>query len=150
MTAARQLAAGFALAALLALVGAGTAAATPGTPVTISNTVSFVEGAVDPFTSTGGVVCAAGTVSTPFAVFVGWQSGSKAQILVGKHFVCPDGTFELLLRVTLDFATGDTAGTWSVVSGTGAYDELHGTGRIVGDAFEGGIQDEYAGAMHLD
>lgn len=147
---ARQFAAGFVLAAVAAVAVAAPAAATPGTAMTISNTVTFDEGAVDPFTSTGGVVCAAGTASTPFEVFVGWQSGFKAQILVGKRFVCPDGTFDLLLRVTLDFATRDTAGTWSVVSGTGAYDKLHGAGRIAGDGFEGGIQDEYAGAMHLD
>lgn len=138
------------IAALVVALGVtASASATPSTPVTISNTVMFAN-TVDPFTSTGGVVCAAGTVSTPFEVFVGGQSGFKAQILVGKHFVCSDGTFDVRLRVTIDFSTFDTEGTWSVVSGTGAYDKLHGGGSITGESFPNGVQDEYTGGMHID
>lgn len=75
---------------------------------------------------------------------------------MGKHFVCADGsgTFDLLLRVTLEFTPngfGDTEGTWSVVSGTGDYDMLHGDGTIAGDRQpDGGIQDECTGSMHID
>ena len=137
-------------ASVVALSVTASATATPPTPVTISNSVTFVPNAVDPFTSTGGVVCAAGTVSTPLSLFTGFQSGFKAQILVGKHFVCSDGTFEVLLRVTLDFSSGETHGTWSVVSGTGAYTKLHGGGGINGTPIPSGIQDEYEGEMHID
>ena len=89
-------------------------------------------------------------MSTPFSLFTGFQSGFKAQILVGKHFVCSNGTFEVLLRVTLDFSSGGTHGTWSVVSRTGAFTKLHGGGEINGTEILGGIQDEYEGEMHID
>lgn len=137
----------------LALVAAGTASATSPAPVTFSNTTTLPPGpsVYDPFTSTGNVVCATGSVSTPFELFRGWQSGFKSQLLVGKHFVCSDGTFDVLLRVTLDFATGSTTGTWSVVSGTAAYEKLHGEGRITGErSSPSSIDDEYEGSMHID
>jgi len=139
------------LVSALALAAVPVGSATPRSPVTISNTVTF-DDVPDPFTTTGGILCPSGASGTPFAVFVGGQSGFKAQILVGKHFMCADGsgTFDLLLRVTLDFTTGATDGTWSVVSGTGDYDKLHGGGGIDGTPFAGGIQDEYGGSVHID
>ncbi|HET8752471.1 MAG TPA: hypothetical protein VFM43_08110 [Gaiellaceae bacterium] len=141
---------------VLALVLLGVAlcdtagAATPRS-VTISVT-TVVTDPSDPFTSTGGVLCANGTVSTPFVRFNGAQSGTQEQIHVGKHFVCSNGTFDLLLRVTLDFTTADDSGTWSVVHGTGAYALLHGAGTITGTAIvpSSVIQDEYRGSMHID
>lgn len=143
-----------ALLALLAVAIVSSAAAMPGTPVSISNTVtSFDPGALSDFASTGGVVCASGTVTTQFERFVGWQSNLQSQIRVGKRFACGDGsgTFDLLLRVTLDFGTGDTAGTWSVVGGSGNYAKLHGGGAIHGDRLpDGGIVDVYEGTVHVD
>ena len=140
--------------ALLAVAIVTSAAATPGTPVSISNTVtSFDPGAVSDFASTGGVLCASGTVSNRFERFVGWQSNLHSQILVGKRFVCGDGsgTFDFLLRVTLDFGAGDTAGTWSVVGGSGKYEQLHGGGAIQGERLpDGGIEDVYEGTVHVD
>ena len=86
--------------------------------------------------------------------FIGWQSGFQAaQIILVKHFECPDGSFDVLLRVTLDFATGDTVGTWSVLHGTGAYASLHGAGSLTGDKSDPAdktILDVYIGAMHID
>jgi hypothetical protein len=79
--------------------------------------------------------------------------GSRAQVLVSQRFECPDGSFDVLLRVTLDFATGDTVGTWSVLGGTGAYASLHGAGSLTGDRVEPTdlvIFDTYTGRMHLD
>jgi hypothetical protein len=138
--------------ALLALVVAlpDSAAASPSQPVTITVDTTIAPGAVDPFAATGGVVCETGTVSSPVILFVG-QSPSHAQILVVKHFLCPDGTFDVLLRVALDFQTEDTAGTWSVLDGTGAYVGLHGTGSLVGETLgPTTIRDLYTGVMHLD
>jgi len=141
----------------LVLALAGTAQATPPAPVTMSVTTTIVPPGdpfpSDAFASTGGIVCASGTMSATFDLGVGWQSGDHFQILVGKHVTCSDGTFELLLRVTLDFATGNTWGTWSVQSGTGAYQKLHGAGQVVGTRpFPGSstIDDEYTGSMHVD
>ena len=78
-----------ALLALLAVAIVSSAAATPGTPVSINNTVtSFDPGVLSDFASTGGVVCASGTVTTQFERFVGWQSNLQSQIRVGKRFAC--------------------------------------------------------------
>ena len=139
-----------ALVAVAALVAAGTAGATPPQPVTIAVDTIFVTGNVDKFTSTGGVVCASGEVTTPWILFAGGQSGTHGQLLVAKHFVCPDGTFDAHLRVRLDFETGETEGTWSIVGGDGAYKRLHGGGRIVGDPTETGILDQYGGKLSVN
>jgi hypothetical protein len=144
-----------AFAVVLVVVGAlvlcGAASATTPQPVTMSVTTVFSD-ASDPFTSTGGVVCASGTVSTSFVLFNGAESGTRAQFVVGKHFVCSNGTFDLLLHATSDLSSRDDFGNWSVVSGTGAYALLHGDGTITGTAVVPGvsIDDEYTGSMHID
>ena len=140
-----------ATAAILATLGtAATASAAP--PQAVSITVlTQVEGSGDQFAATGGVVCATGTVSNGPGHFVGGQSTSHAQILLVKEFVCGDGTFDVLLRVNLDFETGETVGTWSVLRGTGAYESLHGAGSIVGERQTGEtILDTYTGRLHVD
>lgn len=132
------------------LATAAPVAASPPQPVTITVLTGFDE-TPDPFDATGDIVCDEGVVSNTFSLFTGWQSNTHAQILVGKHFVCSDGTFDILLRVKLSFATQDTAGTWSVQSGTGAYAGLHGTGTITGDSTgEESILDVFTGSMHID
>lgn len=136
--------------ALAAFVASGAAVASPPLPVTITVNTTVEPGAVDPFTATGGVFCSAGVVSTPITLFVGFQSGSHAQIIIVKHFVCPDGTFDVLLRVDLDFTTFATEGTWSVLSGTGAYAKLHGSGTLTGENMGATILDLYSGSMHID
>ena len=150
MRAVRIGAAIMAIAVMLAMPG-GASAGQP-QPVTITVLTQF-DSFDNPFEATGGVICAAGTVSTVPDRFVGWQSGSLARILQVKSFVCPDGSFDVLLRVTLDFATGDTVGTWSVLSGSGAYASLHGAGSITGDKADPEateILDIYTGGMHID
>ena len=147
----RRLFVGSLIAALIAMLAlAPAAAATPPPPGAITGEATLEPDAVDPVAATGGVVCAAGSVSTPFAKLVGFQSDTHAQILIVKHFVCPDGTFDLLLRVTLDFATGDTVGSWSVLGGSGAYAGLHGSGKLTGDGGETSILDVYTGKLHVD
>jgi len=127
------------------------ALASPPQPVSITNDVSFVEPETA-FSATGGVVCATGTVSNTFTRFVGFQSGSHAQLVVGKHFVCPGGTFDLTLRVKLDFATNVTKGSWSVARSSGELAGLHGSGSITGVPIIVGesIRDMYTGRMHID
>jgi hypothetical protein len=134
----------------VAFISVGTAEATPPQPVTITVDTIFVPGSVDKFTSTGGVVCASGEVTTPWALGAGGQNDSHAQLLVAKHFTCPDGTFDARLRVRLDFETGETEGTWSIVSGSGAYRRLHGGGQISGDPTETGILDAYSGNLSVN
>ena len=140
-----------ALTALMAtaLLAAPALASAP-QPITITVETTF-EASNDPFEATGGVVCEEGVVGNAGGHFVGWQSMTHAQILLVKRFACDDGTFDILLRVTLDFETADTVATWSVVDGTGAYDSLRGAGTLTGtnDAGET-ILDVYSGRMHID
>jgi hypothetical protein len=123
--------------------------ATSPQPVTI--TVETHLDSQDPFVSSGGQICATGQVSNVASRFVGSQSGSHAQILIDKRFECDDGTFDLLLRVSLDFETCDTVGTWSVLHGTGTYSTLRGSGSLIGESACGDtIHDVYVGSMHVD
>ena len=109
------------------------------------------DGASDPFDATGGVVCEQGVVGNAGGHFVGWQSTTHAQILILKRFTCDDRTFDILLRVKLDFETSDTVATWSVVDGTGAYESLRGSGTLIGTNNGGEtILDEYVGGMHIN
>ena len=143
-----------ATAALTALTAtillAGSALASAPQPITIT-VVTGMEGSSDPFEATGGIVCEEGVVGNAGGNFVGWQSDTHAQILILKRFTCDDGTFDILLRVKLDFGTQDTVATWSVVDGTGAYASLRGAGTLIGTN-DGGdtILDEYVGGMHID
>jgi hypothetical protein len=131
-----------------ALLAAPALASAP-EPVTITVVTTF-EGNSDPFDATGGVVCDDGVVGNADGNFVGWQSGTHAQILILKRFTCPDGTFDILLRVKLTFETGDTVATWSVVGGTGAYGSLRGAGSLIGTSGgDGTILDVYTGGMHI-
>jgi hypothetical protein len=134
--------------AVIAMAGGVSAAQPQAVEITV---VTHIDGFEDPFDATGGVVCATGTVSNLGGRFIGWQSGTQAQIIMSKQFVCPDGTFDIMLRVTLDFASSDTVGSWSVLRGTGAYATLHGAGSLTGDNAGGDtILDVYTGAMHID
>ncbi len=130
-----------------------TAAASRPMPVTIS-VFTVIDEASNPFpfSSTGGVVCDSGTVSTLSTRVAGPRDGTHQQLQIRKQFVCPDGTFDVRLRVTLDLVSHDTSGTWSVASATGAYGGLHGDGKIIGTSVDPGvtIQDEYTGKMHID
>jgi hypothetical protein len=145
-------------AVVVALALPAGAAATQPEPVTITvETQLFVE---NTFHATGELICATGTVSVlgggptgDTRTFNGGQSFAQAQLLISQRFECPDGSFDVLLRVTLDFATGDTVGTWSVLGGTGAYASLHGAGSLTGDRVaptDLAILDTYTGGMHLD
>ena len=150
LRATRTLPAAIALATTLLMLSAP-AVASPGQPVTITVLSSIDPGAVDPFTSTGGIVCAAGEVSTLSTVFAGGQSGFHAQINTVKHFTCGTDSFDLRVRVTLDEITFDTVGTWSVLRGTGAFEDLHGSGTITGTRTGDNKQlDEYTGSMFIN
>jgi hypothetical protein len=124
--------------------------ASQSTAVTI--TVLTGDTGTDTFTATGGVVCSTGTVTLAWGRFIGYQRNTGgAQILLDKHFECGDGTFEILLRVSLDFNTCDTVATWSVQSGTDAYANLRGAGTLTGESdCNGEILDVYTGDMHFN
>ena len=137
--------------ALVATVALATnASATSSTPVTITVEVT-IGGSDNPFVATGGMVCDAGVASNLEGNFVGGYSNTHAQIQVFQRFECDDGTFDMHVRVALSFTTFETAGTWSVVDGTGAYDTLRGTGTITGETQGiGMIRDTFEGSLHFN
>lgn len=136
------------LGAMLAFAGGASASRSDVVTITV---LTHIEGFEVPFEATGDVVCDEGTVADAGGNFVGWRSQTHAQIILIKHFECPEGTFDVLLRVKLDFATGDTVGTWSVLDGTEAYATLRGSGSLTGDGISDvTILDVYVGTMHFD
>jgi hypothetical protein len=136
----------------LVVVAAPATAATPPTPVTITGTVIFPESgpATGTFTASAPL-CPSGTIEVLGGVFVGFQSNQFARIGVRQLFTCNDGSgsFVLQLTVRLD-PTGTTTFRWSVLSGTGDYAKLHGTGTGTGAPIQDGIVDTYTGTVHFD
>lgn len=140
------------LAATVALAGAGTAGATSGTPVTIGAHTTF-DGSPGTFTTApGGTgLCASGT-TTDVSSATGFRSGNHVLFHDLKTFTCDDGsgTFTLNLQVMLGFGNSADSFTWSVMSGTGAYTNLHGTGSGVGLEGPGEVDDFYTGSVHFN
>lgn len=91
---------------------------------------------------------AVGTILELGGVFVGFQSAQFARVGVRHIFACANGTGSFILQLTirLDFQTETTEFRWSVLSGTGDYAKLHGTGTSI----PGGLLDHYTGTMHID
>ena len=138
----------FALAAVLAVaslfVAAPALAARP--QQTTFKVIEFFDGSPGVFTSDGSIVCATGTTSNDtFAT--GFPSDRGALFHVRKTITCDDGsgTFVLQIQAQTGFRADGTLGPWVVLSGTGDYEDLRGTGSVVGTFFPGGISDVYAG-----
>ncbi len=137
-------------AAIAALAIAGSALATPPTPVTIEVKTIFADG-FGTFTTSGAGLCLSGTTTdTGFAS--GFQSGSHVIFHVRKTFTCADGsgTFTTLIQAQLVFVAPADSFTWTIVTGTGAYANLHGTGTGVGDELPGEVDDHFVGSVHFD
>jgi len=112
-------------------------------------------GVDEPFTASGsavdaGYICAAGMVQDVSVSTSGAPSAPYRIIQVLKHFTCADGTFDVNMLVRLDLATHYTTASWHVVSGTGAYASLGGSGSLVGTPIDPGnsIHDVYDGNVH--
>ncbi len=130
-----------ALVLLLLVLPVAPAGATPPSDVEIT-----VPGFVGPFTATGDVICPAGSVADLAGKAAGFQSGKGFNLQIFKEFTCDDlsGTFVLKLQVRI--ADG-VRFNWTVVDGTGAYGDLHGSGTgfvLLPDT------DVYTGKMHVD
>ena len=79
-----------------------------------------------------GTICAVGSfvdVGLRFAGFQGVHGLIQLQVL--KQFTCDDGsgTFVEKLQIQANLDTGIESFTWVVLSGTGHYASLHGSGR---------------------
>ena len=149
---------------LLALVfAAQPTGATPSTDVEIVVT-SYWEDGFGTFTLSGGGLggCESGTTADLGDSLTG-HPGVVGNFHVRKVFTCADesGTFTLLIQAqTRDLITDE--GRWTVLSGSGAYEKLHGTGDLLGiyidedgnpveePGTDAGIIDNLTGRMHID
>ena len=136
--------------AVVALAGAVPALATTPTPVTIEVT-SLVATGTGTFTTSGAGLCPSGT-TTDQVFGTGDQSGFHANFHDRKTFTCADGsgTFTANVQAHLIFGSPTDSFTWNILSGTGKYTNLHGSGSGVGDELETGVNDHFAGAVHFD
>jgi hypothetical protein len=125
----------------LALAAPASAATTD---VTIPLHVDFTAG--ETFADAVGF-CPSGEAESFGFHIVG--AGRATAFHLFKTLTCDDGSGTLTIRVNAVgvFGMGGTIGGWNVVSGTGAYEDVHGGGLIVGTGFEGGIDDLYTGRL---
>jgi hypothetical protein len=135
--------------AVAALAGAGSALATTPTPVTIEVITASPAGGT--FTTSGAGLCPSGT-TTDQEFATGFQSGSLINFHVLKTFTCADGsgTFTAILQAQLIFGSPTDSFTWNILSGTGAYTNLRGSGTGVGDQLPTEVDDHFVGAVHFN
>lgn len=147
--AARAAVAALAGATVAALAGAGSAFATTPTPVTIEVITASPAGGT--FTTSGAGLCPSGT--TTDQVFGSpRQPETHANFHDLKTFTCADGsgTFTANVQAHLIFDSPADSFTWNILSGTGEYTNLRGSGSGVGDELETGVNDHFIGTVHFD
>jgi len=131
----------------LLLVAAVPVAAGSRTDVTMTVTTTF-DAVPDAFVATGIPDCAWGSVydaggRVEFTRHHGVFSGYKA-------FDCEDGGENgFIVRLNARFGDSGSVGAWTVVGSWGSLSGLSGAGGLTGDPIEGGITDNYFGAVIL-
>ena len=134
-------------AVLVMAIVASAGAAVPAvaaTPVHI-DADEKLEGGGSTFTSTIEG-CSSGTVSNgPFRI--GGGPGTDFGKFNGfKVFECADGG-GFVVRLLAKFGEGGSTGTWAIVDGWDGYEDLHGSGTLVGTPTSTGINDVYDGTL---
>ena len=127
-------------AATLALASASSA--TTGQAVTINSQI-----VVGPFTGTWtatGALADSGTLVEPSVNFVG-----NGQLHIERVFTGTQGTITIRIQSTL-VGPGTFTGYWVVVSGTGAYANLHGEGLRAATINAGIVTETLTGDVHFD
>jgi hypothetical protein len=135
--------------ALSALAPAPALATTP-TPVAIEVQTIFANG-FGTFTTSGAGLCPGGT-TTDVGFASGFQSPNHINFHVRKTFTCADGsgTFTALVQGHFVFGSPSDSFEWTIVTGTGAYADLHGDGSGVGDELPAEVDDHFTGSVHFD
>jgi hypothetical protein len=126
-------------------VGATAVAAHGAEPVHIDADEVFAEGAVSTFTSTVDG-CESGTVTTPKFTIGGGPGSSFGKFNGIKVFACDDGG-SFVVRLQAKFGPSGSTGTWAILGGTGGFEELAGSGTLVGTPTPTGINDVYDGTL---
>jgi hypothetical protein len=126
-----------------------TSAAVPVTTIDIDVTFGVT---LEPFTTTGGVLCASGdAITDPVSIRgSGRQGRGDVTFHLVKTMYCDNGdTFKLLVDAA-GTPTG-TVGGFAVGEGTGSLAGVHGGGTVVGTSTGGGtgIHDDYTGRVTI-
>jgi hypothetical protein len=123
--------------------------ATAGAPTPVRLELQTSDSGAGTFTASGGGLCPGGTTSD--ALFAtGYQSENHINFHVTKTFTCADGsgTFTLHMPAHYFFGAPTDRASWVIVSGTGAYADLKGAGRLTGDISDGLVEDHLVGTVH--
>lgn len=138
-------------ATVAALAGAGSALATTPTPVTIEVKSVFATYPPGTFTTSGAGLCPSGT-TTDLSPGTGFPSGFLAIVHDRKTFTCADGsgTFTADVQAHEIFGSGTDSFTWSILTGTGAYTNLRGSGNGVGVFLATELDDHFVGAVQFN
>ena len=140
-------------AVALALTAAPSAAAVTAATATIDVRSNF-DGSPGTFETQSDLLCPSGT-TTDSTLIAG--NGRAITFHNLKTFECADnsGTFTLRIQAQVKPCSTTTSGSWSVAGGTGVYENLRGTGSLVGTYFPGdactavGIDDHLTGVVRL-
>jgi hypothetical protein len=82
----------------------------------------------------------------------GLSNGFRGNFHDRKTFTCDDGsgTFTANVQAHEIFSSSTITFTWNILSGTGAYGKLHGSGHGVSDLLPDALVDNFTGALHFD
>jgi hypothetical protein len=142
------------LLALVILLSAATLALAPASPATSGQAVTInSQIQIGPFTGTWaatGAITDSGTLIEPYVNPVG-----NGQLHIERVFTGALGTITIRIESTLTSVVGDTGtftGHWVVISGTGAYINLHGEGLRAAtiDLNTGIVTETLTGDGHFD
>jgi hypothetical protein len=148
-----------ALALMLVAVPLTPAGATPPLEVAFEVPTSIPpEGGPSsgPFVATGpavsdGIMCETGQTIDVFGKASGFQSNRGVNFQVVKLFTCDDGSGEFFVKLQVRIDQKGDNFNWTVVGGTGAYADLHGTGGGIGIPLpDNAVLDLYDGQVHVD
>jgi hypothetical protein len=120
----------------------------------IETTDQFDTGG-DEFSASGsavvaGFICPSGTVDDLSVLVKDDTASDHSTLRVLKRFTCANtGSFDMDMVVQLDLATNETSANWEIISGTGDYASLSGSGSLVGTPVDPGISilDVYDGSV---
>lgn len=130
---------------------AGAAHATPSAPVTITTQIVFGPPANHGTFQAVGPLCPSGTFVDQFHTAGGGQS-PQFTALLDKTLTCDDnsGTFTIQFHAHFPRQLEGDSTPWTVLSGTGAYVTLHGTGNLTFVFTDSGGAETLTGSVHFD
>ena len=137
-------------ASLLALMAAPVDA-TPPTDFTMTG-FNPADGSTGTFTASGPLMCASGSTEYELIELSGpIKNPNGINFRIRKEFTCDDGSGTFLLKAQgRNVFAGGITFNWVILSGTGAFEDLHGTGSGTAINVADGVDDAFEGGLHLN